>query len=454
MTDNQARLRQLPSVDRLLNAPQTTELIREFGRDAVRDALRVALDTGRQYIRHGGNSPSLKELLGAAQELLYRQRAPSLRPVINATGIILHTNLGRAPLSESAQQAVLAIASGYSTLEYDLEEGGRGKRDAHAEAVITAVTGAEAAIVVNNNAAAINMILTVFAKGHEVLISRGQLVEIGGGFRVPDVMKESGARLVEVGTTNRTHIEDFTEAITPSSALILRAHSSNFKQIGFVEQPDLHEIAEAAHAHQILAIDDLGSGALLDTAEYGMDHEPTVQESLQAGFDLVAFSGDKLLGGPQAGIIAGRAQWIAKLKKHPLARALRVDKLCIAALVATLEHYRRDEATKCIPVWRMIAATPESLRDRAEAWQAQVGGEVLPEKSAVGGGSLPGETLPTFVLALNAENLEAAAVQLRHMPTPVIARITHDRLLFDPRTVLPNQDDVIVTVLKNLRNTL
>jgi len=450
MTDTDNRLRRLPSVDRLLNMPETADLVRDFGRDAVRDGLRVALNAARQWIRQGGTPPPAHDLVEATASLLQRQRAPSLRPVINATGIIIHTNLGRAPLSEAAQQAILAVAAGYSTLEYQLEEGTRGKRDVHAEAVITAVTGAEAAIVVNNNAAGLHLILSLFAKNREVIISRGQLIEIGGGFRIPDVMKESGARLVEVGTTNRTHLDDFVEAITPQSALILRAHSSNFKQIGFVEQPDIAEMTALAHAHGLLAVDDLGSGALLDTATYGLDHEPTIQESLRAGFDLVAFSGDKLLGGPQAGIIAGRAELITRLKKHPLARALRIDKLCLAALVATLEHYRRGEAPRCIPIWQMIAERPEALRARAESWAAQVDGEVIPEHSAVGGGSLPGETLPTFVLALRTPDPDATAALLRREVVPVIARIAHDRVLLDPRTVLPGQDDAIIQAVRNL----
>ncbi len=447
MSDPTRPLRQLPSVDRLLNHQAALDLIDSYGRDTVKDAMRVALDAARQWIRQGGTAPQPDELLTAAASLLRVRQTPTLRPVINATGVILHTNLGRAPLSESAQQAMIAIAAGYNTLEYDLNEGKRGKRDHHAEAVLTAVTGAEAALVVNNNASAILLILTALAQGREVIVSRGQLIEIGGGFRIPDVLANSGARLVEVGTTNRTRIDDFAKATGPQTALLMLAHASNFKLVGFIEQPERRELTELARARGIHTLDDLGSGALLDTSVYGLDHEPTVQESLRAGFDLVAFSGDKLLGGPQAGIIVGRGELIDKLKQHPLARAVRIDKLCLAALVATLEHYRRGDATSHIPIWQMIALDAETIRGRAEAWAAQVGGEVIPAESAIGGGSLPGETLPTFVLALDTPNPDDFAARLRRQPMPVIARIARNRVLLDPRTVQPGQDQTVIDAL-------
>jgi L-seryl-tRNA(Ser) seleniumtransferase len=274
------------------------------------------------------------------------------------------------------------------------------------------------------------------------------LVEIGGGFRVPEILARSGAKLVEVGTTNRTRIEDFEEAIGPATALFMRAHASNFKQIGFTEQPPLDALAALAHQHHLYAVDDLGSGALLDTAEYRLDHEPMVQESLRAGFDLVAFSGDKLLGGPQAGIICGKADLIDRLKIHPLARALRIDKLCLAALAATLTHYRMGDAIAHIPVWRMIAMSAEQCRARAEAWAAEVGGEVVATESAVGGGSLPGETLPSFALSLDVPDSDVFVTELRRQPLPVIARIANQRVLLDPRTVLSAQDDDVIRALK------
>jgi L-seryl-tRNA(Ser) seleniumtransferase len=444
MTDHAETLRLLPSVDRLINDGHAEEILTAYGRQAVREALRVALDAARQWIRQGGSAPTVDELLVAAGSYLRVRHMPSLRPVINATGVLLHTNLGRAPLCEAAQQAMIAVASGYSSLEYQLEEGTRGKRDDHAEALLTAVTGAEAALVVNNNAAAVMLMLTALAQNREVIISRGQLVEIGGGFRVPDVMANSGARLVEVGTTNRTRLDDYERAITPQTALLMRAHASNFKQIGFVEQPELREIASLAHERGLYAVDDLGGGALLDTVEFGLDHEPTAQDSLRAGFDLVAFSGDKLLGGPQAGIIAGRTELVTRLKKHPLARAVRIDKLCLAALVATLEHYQRGDAVRHIPIWQMIAQHPDSIRARAEGWAAQIGGEVIASESTVGGGSLPGEILPTFALALDVAQPDDFAARLRRQPTPVIARIVRERVLLDPRTVLPGQEQVFI----------
>ena len=442
-------LRQLPAVDRLLRESASEALVAVYGRDAVRDALRSVLDVARQWIREGGAPPPDDELFSAADSMLRRQFAPTLRPAINATGVIIHTNLGRAPLSEAAQAAMLAVASGYSTLEFDLEAGRRGKRDEHAEALLRAVTGAEAALVVNNNAAAVNLMLAALARDREVLISRGQLVEIGGGFRMPDVMARSGARLVEVGTTNRTRLEDFAEAITPQTALVMRVHASNFKQIGFTAQPTLPELAALAHRHDVLAVDDLGSGALIDTASLGLAHEPTVQESLRAGFDLVAFSGDKLLGGPQAGIIVGRAELVAQLKKHPSARAFRIDKLCLAALVATLEHYRRGEALTHVPVWRLISMPLDAIAARAEAWAEQVSGTVIAGQSTIGGGSLPGETLPTALLALDVADPEAVAARLRGGEAPIIARIAEGRLLLDPRTVFPDQDEALIGALRS-----
>lgn len=441
-------LRWLPAIDKLLRTPQAEELSRVYGRESLRDALRESLDAARDQIRAGTPVPDVSSLLAAAEARLRSQFAPTLRPVINATGVILHTNLGRAPLSAQAQAAIVAAAAHYSTLEYQLETGKRGKRDQHAESLLKLITGAAGALVVNNNAAAVTLILAALAKDQQVLISRGQLVEIGGGFRMPDVMHQSGAIMVEVGTTNKTRLEDFARAITPQSALILRVHTSNFKQIGFTEQPELSDLTALAHERLLVAADDLGSGALVDTAAFGLDHEPTIQESLQSGCDLVAFSGDKLLGGPQAGIIVGRADLIERLKRHPLARAFRIDKLSLAGLVATLEHYRRGEALSHIPVWQMISAPVKALHHRAAAWQSQVGGEVMPSFSTVGGGSLPGESLPTYVLALRSDSAEALSAALRRAPMPVIGRIAADQVLLDPRTVLPDQESTLVEMLR------
>jgi L-seryl-tRNA(Ser) seleniumtransferase len=442
-------LRSLPSVDLLLQSPEGRAWSGAYGRPLTVEALRVALDEARRVYARGGALPGEAALLGHAQALLEAWTAPTLLPVINASGVILHTNLGRAPLSKAALQAARDVALGYSNLEFNLEEGKRGSRLDHSEAIIRRLCGVEAALVVNNNAAAVLLALTALARRRAVVISRSQLVEIGGGFRVPDVMKQSGARLVEVGTTNRVHLGDYEAALEEKPALFLRAHRSNFQIIGFTSEPSLSEVATVAHGAGLPLVDDLGSGSLLDTARFGLGHEPMVQESLAAGADLVCFSGDKLLGGPQAGIIVGRADLVSKLKKHPLARALRADKLCLAALSATLLHYLKDEAEREIPVWRMISVAPEQIRQRAERWASSLGqGGVIPGESTVGGGSLPGESLPTFLLALELPSPARMLMRLRQQQPPVIARVQDDRLLLDPRTVLPEQEEALVNGLK------
>jgi L-seryl-tRNA(Ser) seleniumtransferase len=453
------KLRNLPSVDQLLQRAATQAWIPVYGRPLVVEALRAALESARAGYRQEGGLPEVPILPGAA-ELLEKARqildgwtAPTLVPVINATGVILHTNLGRAPLSWAALEAMQAAAQGYSNLEYDLEGGKRGSRLVHAEELLKRLTGAEAAMVVNNNAAAVLLALTALARRRSVVIGRSQLVEIGGGFRVPDVMKQSGAKLIEVGTTNRVHVSDYEQAIAAGPvALVLRAHRSNFHLLGFTSDPTLGEMAAVAHQAGIPLVDDLGSGTLLDTARYGLGHEPTVQESLAAGVDLVCFSGDKLLGGPQAGILVGRAELVMRLKKHPLARAIRADKLCLAALSATLLHYLKDEAEREIPIWRMIAASAEAVRRRAQAWQEALGqGEVLPSQSTVGGGSLPGEMLPTFVLALSVPHPNRFLARLREAGRglPVIARLEEDKVVFDPRTVLEEQERLLLGEIKS-----
>lgn len=434
-------LRGLPSVDQLLQFEAVPQWVERYGRPLVVDALREALAAARAGILSGRPLPAVDFLLENARQRLEGWLAPTLRPVINATGVVLHTNLGRAPLSRAALEAIQQVAVGYSTLEYDLARGARGSRNVHAEALLTRLTGAPAALVVNNNAAAVLLALTTLARRKRVIISRTQLVEIGGGFRVPEVMAQSGARLVEVGTTNRVHLNDYEAALDEPAALILHAHSSNFRIIGFTAEPSLSEVAALAHRKGLPFVDDLGSGALLDTARYGLSHEPTVQESLAAGSDLVTFSGDKLLGGPQAGILVGSVEMIAKIKKHPLARAVRADKLCLAALSATLFHYLKNEADREIPIWRFLAQTPQQLAERAERWASELGqGEVIAGMSTVGGGSLPEETLPTHLLALNVRQPHAVLARLRRADPPVIAYIENDRVLLDPRTVLPEQE--------------
>ncbi|HEU5098908.1 MAG TPA: L-seryl-tRNA(Sec) selenium transferase [Roseiflexaceae bacterium] len=449
--------RQLPAVETLVQAIQRHANGEAQPHDLLVDAARSELDAARRAIASGGASPTTDQLIGATLERARALAAPSLRPLINATGVIIQTNLGRAPLSEAALRAMREVGVGYSNLEYDLAAGQRGSRSVHLTELLCRLTGAEAALAVNNNAAAIYLTLSALASGREVIISRGQAVEIGGGFRIPDVLRQSGATLVEVGTTNRTYARDYAAAIGPQTALLMRIHTSNFKLVGFVHEAQLSELAEVAHERGVAVLDDLGSGTLLPTAPYGLAPEPTVQESLAAGADLVTFSGDKLLGGPQAGLIVGRANLIAQLRSHPLARALRVDKTTLAGLEATLLAYLSGRAISEIPVWRMIAAAPEALQARAERLAAAIGGgaAVLACRSAVGGGSLPGETLPSFAVALGQPGSGWAgatpddiARRLRQATPPVIGRITDERLLLDVRTVLEEQEAALVAAVR------
>jgi len=451
---NQERLRQLPSVDHLLGLDAVQELIDAFGRQQTLEALREALDAARDAVRAGAEVPDASSLAGRAASHLEIRLAPTLRPLINATGVIIHTNLGRAPLSRRAVEAIVAVGRGYSTLEYDLEAGRRGHRTTHAERLMCELTGAESALVVNNNAGALLLALTGLARGRGVVISRGQLVEIGGGFRVPDVMAQSGARLIEVGTTNRTHLYDYQNALTAhdDAAWILRAHHSNFRVVGFTCEPSVEELVEFGRQHDFPVMDDLGSGALIETQTFGLAHEPTVQESVDAGAAVVCFSGDKLLGGPQAGIIVGQAKYVDPLKTHPLARALRPDKLCLVGLQETLLHYLRDEALQQVPVWRMIAMPLQEIATRLRTWQealnqAGVVAGVVDGLSTVGGGSLPGETLPTRLLSLPWDHPDELARALRAGDPPVIGRIEDDQLMLDPRTVLPEQDRTLLQIL-------
>lgn len=442
-------LRNLPSVDKLLNSPKSQIWIDSYGRALTLEALRAVLDDVRKSVLDGGTLPEVDSILEQAEARLQNWVAPTLIGLVNASGVIVHTNLGRAPLSAAALAAAQSVSTGYSNLEYDLNKGQRGSRLSHAAELLTRLTGAEDALVVNNNAAALLLALTALSQRRRVLIARSQLVEIGGGFRIPDVMKQSGAKLVEIGATNRVHLRDYQQAIAEQPIrLVMRVHRSNFAIIGFTTEPTLAEIVGAAHAANLPVLDDLGSGTLIDTAQYGLLHEPTIQESLAAGADLVCFSGDKLLGGPQAGIIVGRAELVAKLKKHPLARAVRADKLALAALSATLLHYLKDEAESEIPVWRMISASQPELQVRAQGWADHLGhGTVVPGESTVGGGSLPGESLPTALLALDHSHPDKLMKKLRALPTPIIGRIQDGKAVFDPRTVLPTQEKMLLDSL-------
>jgi L-seryl-tRNA(Ser) seleniumtransferase len=412
-------LRDLPSVD---------ELARVSGDPLAVDAARTVIERAREQIRGGGDPGDL----GAALALeLASARRPALRRVLNATGVIVHTNLGRAPLPAAALERITDTARGYSNLEYDLAAGERGSRQDHVTAILNRLTGAESAIVVNNNAGAMLLALAALAEGREVLVSRGELIEIGDGFRIPDVLARSGARLVEVGTTNRTRASDYETSVREETALVLRVHQSNFRVVGFTELPSLTDVAAVARAHALPLLDDLGSGALLDLSD-----EPTVRASLAGGADLVCFSGDKLLGGPQAGIVVGRADLIEKLRRHPLHRALRIDKLSLAALEGTLQLYLDPaRATREVPVLRMLHEDAATVRARAERLASTTGGEVEETVARVGGGALPLAELPSFACAIE----ESLATPLRNQDPPVVGIVRDGRLLLDCRTLADDE---------------
>ena len=462
-----ADFRLIPSIEQLRRRPAVRALEGQFGAEATVNALRAAAAEVRGAIAGGDVALSTEPSVVARMEAAAASRLgdafrPSLEPVINASGVILHTNLGRAPLASSAIDRVAAIARGYSSLEYDLGRGGRGTRDVHAEALLCRLTGAEAAVVVNNNAAATLIVLAALAAGREVIVSRGELVEIGGGFRVPDVMAQSGAVLREVGTTNKTRAADYAAAITERTALILRVHPSNFRIEGFTARPALAELVAIGRQCNVPVAEDLGSGYLgqgndarLKGSRSEQSLDPTVQETVAAGVDVCCFSGDKLLGGPQAGIIVGRTALVDRVRTHPLMRALRVDKMTYAALEATLAEYAAGRAATTIPVQRMLAMTADEIGARAEVLAAALEAtdgwhaELVPGTSAIGGGSAPGVELTTWLVAIAKDGLtpDALEEQLRRLTPPVIARIEKGRLLLDLRTVLSEQDAQLREVL-------
>jgi len=448
LTDQQKeKLRALPGVDQLLGSEPVVAWLAEEPRTIVVQALRSALAEAREALlaEEAAATPTGDEVIARAQAHAAKMRRRSLRRAINATGIIVHTGLGRSRLSEAALQAMVECA-GHCTLELDLQTGERGSRHRHLESLLCELTGAPAGIAVNNNAAAVRLALNTIAEGNEVIVSRGQLVEIGGSFRLPTIMRQSGCRLVEVGTTNRTRLADYANAVSHDTAALLKVHTSNFRQIGFVEETPTAELAQLARERYLVLMEDLGSGALLDTTPWLGEHEPTCQDSLSAGADLVCFSGDKLLGGPQAGIIVGRQDLIEEMKHNPLARALRLDKLTIAALVATLELYRDPEAAaRVVPTLAAAAEPAERVRARARRLRSlilkqagnAVAAEVVESEAAIGGGALPGQTIPSWAVALtplqgSAEDLARA---LRLGDPPVIGRIQKDRLLLDCRAL-------------------
>jgi len=480
-----AALRDIPSIDVLRQRALVRSLEAQFGAEATIDALRAAATAVRRELAAGasaGSEPGGSEELAAkiersARALLERLFQASLERVINATGVIIHTNLGRAPLAASAIARVAEVGRGYSSLEYDLARGVRGRRDVHAEALLRRLTGAEAAVVVNNNAAATLLVLAALAAGREVIVSRGELVEIGGGFRVPDVMAQSGAILREVGTTNKTRAADYAAAVSEKTALILRVHPSNFRIEGFTERPTLDELVAVGKKCNIAVAEDLGSGYLRDIGvrphhemSPGGDHadgvrprhetsgladEPAVESTVASGVDVCCFSGDKLLGGPQAGIIVGRSTHIDRIRRHPLMRALRVDKLTYAALESTLAEYAAGRAAENVPVQRMLSLTADDIRPRAEALAQRINqrigwrADLLNGMSAIGGGSAPGVELPTTLVALDHHGATAHALEerLRTLTPPVVARIEQDRLVVDLRTVEPADDELLAALL-------
>ena len=429
--------RQLPSIDAILATPGIASLLAEHPRALVVKAARAAVDAARVT---GGATP-LEGWDAAVRAAVARLAVPSLAPVINATGVVLHTNLGRAPLAPAAIAALTRVAQGYSALEYDLGRGTRGSRHAHCRDLLIELTGAADALVVNNAAGAVLLALSALARGGQAIVSRGELVEIGGSFRIPDILARSGATLVEVGTTNRTHPHDYERALTPDSKILLKVHRSNFQVTGFTADVAVVELAELAHDRGIACVYDLGSGLLMDLSHWGLTGEPTVPEGVAAGADVVAFSGDKLLGGPQAGILVGSEAAIAACRADPIARTVRADKLTLAALEATLALYREPEiARKEIPVLRMLTESMDSIRNRAE----RLGGQLIEGDSEVGGGSFPGAKLRTWLAGFPDERL---AERLRTNDPPIIARVAGSRVLLDARTIFPEQIDTVIAAL-------
>ncbi len=447
--------RALPSVERLLSDERVIRLIETHSRQVVLEFVRSSLNDARSAIADGRAAPDADAIIAAVAAQTEASRRPWPSRVINATGVALHTNLGRAPLSDDALKAIQRVAQGYSELELDLASGRRGSRQARISELVNRATGAEAALVVNNNASAVMLGLAAIAAGKEVIVSRGEAVEIGGGFRIPDVLRQSGAILIEVGTTNRTYARDYAAAITADTGALLAVHASNFRVMGFTHTPHIAELVEIGKRRGVPVLHDLGSGCLLDTTPFELAREPMPQESVSAGVGLSFFSGDKLLGGPQAGIIAGKRELVDIAARHPLARAMRIDKLSMAALAATLTHYIRGEALTAIPIWRMIAAPADAVKARADAWERKLGCppsvSVAPTQSTIGGGSLPGETLPSWAVAIDCSALNGSAEEfakrLRQAETPVIGRIESERILLDPRTVLPSEDDALLQAL-------
>jgi len=451
----QERLRRIPAVDQMLLQPCALRWMARTSRGFVVSEIQKLLQETREALRlddaRAVRAVDPEALDAALEERFTARLQPALRPVINATGVILHTNLGRAPLSPAARDRLSSVSGQYTNLEYDLESGDRSHRDRLLEPLIAAILGCESSVVVNNNAAAVFLVLNTLAAGREVIVSRGELIEIGGSFRLPDILARSGAILREVGTTNKTRIQDFENAITPQTALLFRAHPSNYRIRGFTQRPELSELVSLAHSRQLPLVEDIGSGCLMDLGRFGLREEPIAGESLQTGADLISFSCDKLLGGPQAGIIAGAARFVSAIRRNPLMRVCRVEKLVYGALEATLQSYRTGRAFEEIPVLRMISLTAQEIQTRSRRFARKLGAKA-PEgttvtsvkgESVIGGGSFPDCGLPTTVLAVACARSSPNEIEerLRAQDPPIVARLEENRTLIDLRTVLPEQED-------------
>lgn len=443
-------LRNLPSVEKVLSTEPVQILLQDYKHSWIADLVRKRINSAREYIRNGNHPIALDQIVEDVCKHVRELVEVKPRGVINATGVIIHTNLGRSPLSSDAMEAMTRSSEGYSDLEFNLGTGDRGSRQGHLQPILTQLTGAEDSLVVNNNAAAVLLGLAAVAGSGEVIISRGEAVEIGGGFRIPDVLMQSGATLVEVGTTNRCYVSDYEQAISDRTSAILKVHASNFKVVGFTHTSEVKDLSRLAHRQGIPLLHDVGSGCLLDTREFGLSYEPRPQDSILDGSDLVFFSGDKLLGGPQSGIVIGQQAWVEKLAKHPLARAFRIDKTNLAALMATLLHYLKNDVNSQIPVWRMISATSDELRTRAELLRDRlaISSDVVNSKSTIGGGSLPGETLETSAITIATTHPQILAQRLRNQDHPVVARIEGDQVLIDIRTVLEEEEEYLVNSVR------
>lgn len=456
--------RSIPKVDTLLADEKIQNLIHDYGREIVMDQIREELEDLRESINTTEDEDKIRRriqfILENIELRLVKLHTPNVRKVINASGTILHTNLGRAPISRAQAEKLVDIVTGYSNLEYDLEAGKRGERYSHFEKLLCRITGAEAAMVVNNNASAVMLILNTMAKGGEVIVSRGELVEIGGKFRIPDVMEQSNARLVEVGTTNKTHVTDYEAAITEDTRALLKVHTSNYRIVGFTESVSSEELKPVAEAHGIPVIEDLGSGSLIDLSKYGITYEPTVQDTIRAGVDVVCFSGDKLLGGPQAGIIIGKKKYIEEMKKNQLTRALRVDKFTVTALeLVLLEYLSEKKAMENIPVLRMIHESKESVEERAEKLCGMIReacsgihAEVIDCESQIGGGSLPLERIESAAVSLNHDSLNADTLErrMRAATVPVIPRTSEEHIILDVRTIPSEEFPLVIETLKHI----